>query len=336
LAKFGLNVSASRATTGNHRLYNELEIELARFFDVESALLVPNGYITNLAVAQTLVGNFSHALLDARAHSSLADAAQFLDCPIVKFQHRDVEDLGRVLRRLGLGVRPILLTEGMFSHDGSVAPLKAYLKILPKDSLILLDDAHGAGVLGKTGKGTAEFAGVSRRRIIQTVTLSKAFGAYGGAILATRQLREQLIARSRLFAGSTPLPLPLASAALEAVDILRNGSRLRARLQRNADRLKAALSEAGFSEERTPGPVVSLVPRHDREAQLLKRSLLRRRILPVFIQYPGGPAGGYFRFAISSEHTNTQLDHLMRALTEGRGSGCAPGNGAGRSRSGSL
>jgi 8-amino-7-oxononanoate synthase len=319
LSSFGLNVSASRATTGNHRLYERLEIELARFFGVEAALLVPNGYITNLAVAQTLAGKFSHALLDGRAHSSLADAAQFLDCPIVKFRHRDVEDLDRVLRRLGSGVRPILLTDGMFSHDGSVAPLKAYLQMLPKDSLILLDDAHGAGVLGKTGKGTAEFAGVSQRRIIQTVTLSKAFGVYGGAILATRQLRRQIIARSRLFTGSTPLPLPLASAALKAVGLLRNGSRLRARLQRNADRLKAALSGAGFPEEPTPGPVVSLVPRHDREAQLLTRSLLRRRILPGFIQYPGGPAGGFFRFAISSEHTGTQLDDLMRALTEGRG-----------------
>ena len=153
------------------------------------------------------------------------------------------------------------------------------------------------------------------------MTLSKAFGVYGGAILATRRLREQIIARSRLFTGSTPLPLPLASAALEAVDILRNGSRLRARLQRNVDRLKTALSAAGFPEQPTPGPVVSLVPRHDREAQVLKRSLLRRKILPAFIQYPGGPAGGYFRFAISSEHTRTQLDHLMRALTEARGSG---------------
>src|SRR3989441_8422213 len=111
LATFGLNVSASRATTGNHRLYERLEIELARFFNVETALLVPNGYITNLTVAQTLAGRFSHALLDARAHPSLADAAQLLDCPIVKFRHRDVEELGRVLRRLGSGVRPILLTE---------------------------------------------------------------------------------------------------------------------------------------------------------------------------------------------------------------------------------
>jgi len=315
LAICGLNVSASRATTGNHRLYDQLELALARFFAVEAALLVPSGYITNLAVAQTVAGGFSHALLDARAHPSLSDAAQFLECPVVRFNHRDVEDVGRVLRRLGSGVRPILLTEGMFSHDGSVAPLKAYLGILPKDSMVLLDDAHGAGVLGKTGKGTAEYAGVSRRRIIQTVTLSKAFGVYGGAILATRRLREQIIARSRLFTGSTPLPLPLASAALEAVDILRNGSRLRARLQSNMDRLKQALSEAGFPEEPTPGPVVSRVPHHDREALLLKRALLERKILPVFIQYPGGPAGGCFRFAISSEHTRTQLDHLTQALT---------------------
>src|SRR5206468_12961979 len=120
------------------------------------ALLVPNGYVTNLAVAQTLAGTFSHALLDARAHPSLADAAQFLDCPIVKFQHRDVEDLGRVLRRLGSGVRPILLTEGMFAHDGSVAPLRACLRCWPKDCLVWLDDAHGGGVLGRRGLGTAE------------------------------------------------------------------------------------------------------------------------------------------------------------------------------------
>jgi len=170
----------------------------------------------------------------------------------------------------------------MFSHDGSVASLDAYLNILPKDSLVLLDDAHGAGVLGKTGKGTPEYAGVGRRRIIQTVTLSKAFGVYGGAILATRRLREQIIARSRLFTGSTPLPLPLASAALEAVDILRNGSRLRARLQRNVDRLKTALRGAGFSEEPTPGPVVSLVPRDDRHAQVLTVSPPPKNIAPLY------------------------------------------------------
>ncbi len=318
LSTFGLNVSASRATTGNHRLYDRLETELARFFDTEAALLVSNGYITNLAVAQALAGEFSHAILDARAHPSLADAAQFLDCPIVKFHHRDVEDLGRLLQRLGRGICPILLTDGMFSNDGSLAPLKAYLRILPRDSQVLLDDAHGAGVLGKTGKGTLECAGVSRNRIIQTVTLSKAFGVFGGAILGTRRLREQFFSRSPVVPASTPLPLPLACAALEAVEILRTESHLRDRLRRNTDRVKKTLRAGGVSDEPTPGPVVSLVPRDNREAQLLERSLLRQKIWPALIQYPGGPAGGYFRFAISSEHRARQLDQLERALTEAR------------------
>src|SRR5439155_17340644 len=100
----------------------------------------------------------------------------------------------------------ILLTDGMFSHDGSAAPLAEYLTILPKDALILVDDAHGAGVLGKSGQGALEHAGVSRRRIIQTITLSKAFGIYGGAILGTARLREKIFCRSRMFIGSTPLP----------------------------------------------------------------------------------------------------------------------------------
>ena len=121
----------------------------------------------------------------------------------------------------------MVLTDGMFSGDGSAAPLAEYLKILPKDALILVDDAHGAGVLGRTGKGAVEHAGVSRRRVIQTVTLSKAFGAYGGAILGTAKLRQRILDRSRMFVGSTPLPLPLANAALAGVRILQADKSLR-------------------------------------------------------------------------------------------------------------
>src|SRR5205823_9551281 len=113
----------------------------------------------------------------------------------------------------------ILLTDGMFSHDGSAAPLPEYLKVLPQDAQILVDDAHGAGVLGQTGQGSLQHAGVSRRRIIQTITLSKAFGAYGGAILGTARLRRKILNRSQIFVGSTPLPLPLANAALEGIRI---------------------------------------------------------------------------------------------------------------------
>jgi len=311
----GLNVAASRVTTGNDPLYERLETELAGYFKCETALLVATGYATNLAVAQGLAGDFSHALLDERAHASLADASRFLDCPVVRFRHRDAADLERKLRRLGRSVRVILLTDGMFSHDGSVAPLTAYLDVLPKDALILLDDAHGAGVLGESGRGTLEYSGASHRRIIQTVTLSKAFGVFGGAILTTRRRRERIIARSRLFMGSTPLPLPWVNAARQSVKILKAGRHLRRRLWDNSEYVKAVLARAGLATEPTPGPIVCVVPRDSREAAVLRRRLIAHRVYPVRIRYPGGPAGGYFRFAISSEHTRVQLKNVALALS---------------------
>jgi len=313
LKKHGLNVSASRLTTGNHRLYESLEASLAEFFGADSATLVSNGYAPNLMAAQTLAGQYSHALLDERAHGCLNDAAQLLDCPVLKFKHRDADDLARILRRLGT-VKPILLTDGMFSHDGSIAPIRDYLRVLPPQGALLLDDAHGAGVLGESGRGTPEHAGVSTRRIIQTVTLSKAFGVYGGAVLGPHKLKKAMVGNSRLFVGSTPLPLPLAAAALESIRLLKTDWDLRHRLVRNTNRVKAALRAGGIPVAENPGPIIPLIPRNAQEAGSLRRRLLTGKIHPPFIQYPGGPKGGYFRFVISSEHTSGQLEGLLQAL----------------------
>jgi 7-keto-8-aminopelargonate synthetase-like enzyme len=313
--KYGLNVAASRLTTGNHALYRELEAELAAFFDAESALLVANGYVTNLIVAQALAGHFSHALIDAGAHPALADAARFLDCPVLQFKSRDPEAVALAVQRCGPGAKLLLLTDGMFSSDGSAAPLAEYLKVLPKDALILVDDAHGAGVLGRQGQGAPEHAGVNRRRIIQTVTMSKAFGAYGGAILGSARLRQQILDRSRMFVGSTAPPPPLVNAALAGVRVLQADKTLRPRLLRNAARVKTALRAAGLPLPETPGPIVPLLPRNPGEAARLNRALLAAGIYPPFIRYPGGPPSGYFRFVISSEHTPAQLEALLVVLT---------------------
>jgi len=312
--KYGLNVAASRLTTGNHVLYRELEAELAGYFAAESALLVPSGYMTNLVVAQALAGSFSHALVDDRSHPALADAALFLDCPVLQFKSRDAEALARTVQRCGPGSKLLVLTDGMFSRDGSAAPLSEYLEVLPRDAVMLVDDAHGAGVLGGTGKGTLEHAGVSRRRIIQTVTLSKAFGAYGGAILGNARLRQRILDRSRMFAGSTPLPLPMAIAALAGVRVLRGDRSLRRRLAGNAAYVKAGLRRAGLAPPDTPGPIVPLFPQGLSEAVRLRRALLEAGIYPPFVKYPGGPASGYFRFVISSEHSRRQLDGLLGVL----------------------
>jgi 7-keto-8-aminopelargonate synthetase-like enzyme len=303
-------------TSGNHSLYEELEQKLARFFDAPDALLVGSGYVTNLVVAQAMAGNFSHALLDERAHVSLQDAARFLECPVMRFKNQDIEDLSRCVGRCGPGARLILLTDGLFAHDGSVAPLKGYLETLSSDALMLVDDAHGAGVLGVGGKGSLEHAGIGRRRVIQTITLSKAFGTYGGAILGSKALRRWILSRSMLFTGSTPIPLPLANAAKAAVSILSGDKSLRDRLCRNSARVKNGLRLAGFPLPETPGPIIGLAPPDESAAQRLRRALLQAGVFPPSIVYPNTSARSYFRFAISSEHTAEQLDTLQQTLVK--------------------
>jgi 7-keto-8-aminopelargonate synthetase-like enzyme len=315
LKKFGLNVAASRRTTGNHAVYLELEDQLAKFFQAKSALLVSSGYTTVLAAAQSLASTFSHALLDDRTHTALVDAANLLNCPVLKFKHRDAADFERTLNRCGRGARPIALTDGMFSYDGSVAPLAKYLKLLPRDSMILVDDAHGGGTIGKHGRGAIELAGVKDDRIVQCVTLSKAFGCYGGAILASKKLRERIVTTSPMFMGSTPLPLPLAYAGLAAIKLLRNDQTFRARLNRNSHFVKQSLRDAGAEIPTHPGPIIPF-PLPKQANARLHRALLAAKIFPSFIRYGNGPTTGYFRFVVSSEHTQPQLDSLVAILKE--------------------
>jgi 7-keto-8-aminopelargonate synthetase-like enzyme len=309
LKKYGLNVAASRVTTGNHALYGELEKTLSRYFGAPAALVVSNGYSTNGVVAQALRGEFSHVLIDAKAHVSLRDASRLFDCPVLEFKSRDAADLRRALARCGARSRPILLTDGVYTYESDVAPLRDYLRALGPKGMILLDDAHGAGVLGARGRGTPELAGVSRGRIIQTATLSKAFGVYGGAILCSRELREKMIAKSTMFAGSTPLPLPLVFAAICSVKRLQSDRSLRRRLNENVRYVKSALGRP-----LTPVPVAAVTPTDAAHAAALRKQLLARGIFPSFIKYPGGPVGGYLRIVISSEHTKKQLDSLLAVL----------------------
>jgi 7-keto-8-aminopelargonate synthetase-like enzyme len=314
LKLYGLNVAASRITTGNHEIYLQLEKNLAQFFGAEAALLTNSGYITNLLVAQVLAGQFSHALIDERAHAALHDAAEGLNCPVLRFKHRDITDFSITLKRCGKQARPVVLTDGMYAHNGSVAPLAEYLKLLPQDGLLVVDDAHGAGTLGKMGRGSIEVAGMRHDRIVQNITLSKAFGVYGGAILCSKALRQKLT-QSRLFIGSTPLPLPLAYAAIAALGLVRTEKKMRAQLQANSAYIKKNLRERGFPLENFPGPIVPVHLKTSTGNHRLKAALLRAKILPPFLHYPGSPAGGYFRFVISSEHTKSQLDNLTRTLT---------------------
>ncbi len=313
LKQNGLNVAASRFTTGNHKIYAQLESALAKFFRAETAVLFPDGYFAPLAVAQAFAGEFTHAFVDELAHGALLDADRMLDCPVQTFKHRDVANLKKALTKYGRKTRPIILTDGMFSHDGSAAPLRDYLKILPANGMILVDDAHGAGVLGATGRGTLEFENVSGERVVQCVTLSKAFGTYGGAVLATQALREKVLSRGRVFVGTTPLPPPLAGAALASLKILRSETSRRKKLFQNTAYVRTKLRAAGWEISETPGPIVRLRVMNETEVRDLKTRLLAAGIYPPFLKY-GAAAQGVFRFVISSQHTKAQLDNLVEVL----------------------
>lgn len=300
IAKYGLNVAASRFTTGNHPVYNQLETALAEFFASEAALIVSNGYLTNLAVIQGLRDRFSHILLDERAHVSLADAAAAAHVEVILFSHRNPTDVGRKVPKYA---KALLMTDGVFAHDGAIAPLREYQEALQHDAWILVDDSHGAGVLGENGRGTPEHLGVSRERVIQTTTLSKAFGCYGGAIIASNDVCDAVRSKSAVITGATPFPLSHAAASIAATEVLKSRE-LRSALRDNLRRL-------GLE---SPVPIHAHFPNDENSKRQLIRGLLARGIFPTNIRYQNGPPEGYFRFAISSEHSRAQLDALADAL----------------------
>jgi 8-amino-7-oxononanoate synthase len=321
---YGVNVGASRTTTGNHLVYEKLEAALADYFGVEKAILVSSGYATNIVAAQALQGEFTHCLFDSRAHASLKDATSFLKIPCLQFAHRSPTDLRKKVRVLDKDAKVIVLTDGMFAHDGSTAPLTSYQKALAPGSLILVDDAHAAGVLGPNGRGTSEFCGADGSKMIQTITLSKAFGAYGGAILCTRDFSRRVQSKSSLFQASTPPPFPAVCAALKSIELLKSDHSLRQRLKSNKALLSNCLRRTGVKLPRNhPGPVIGFEPTSTNQSNALRDSLLSAGIYPPLIRYPGGPESGYYRFAISSEHTRDQILALAVALEILKGPGAA-------------
>jgi len=345
--ELGINVAASRLTTGNQWVYGELETALADFFGVPRVLSVSSGYVSNLVVAQALSGQFDTVLVDERAHGSLLDAIDLLKAPALRFRHRDPEDVARHLHTLDSSQRVILMTDGMFPLDGVLAPLKAYQELLSSNGWLWVDDAHGAGTLGQRGGGAVEWSGVVRRNLIQTGTLSKAFGVYGGWVIAPEAVLDGIRDRSRLFAGNTPLSPALARAACTAIQLLARhtewrvaldiagkamhreipyrhpsqwGSGTEGRSMNPDDRCEGAEPNAQTCNngksggEVVRGPVATWIPIDEAAGVRMRDALLEAGIYPPWIRYPGGPCGGAFRFAWSSAHTEEEIQTLRRAI----------------------
>lgn len=311
----GLGPAAARTTTGNHPLYGRLENAMARFAGAEAALLVGAGYLANLAVAQALAGKVDAVFIDEEAHPSLRDAAALLGAPMTTFRHCDPGDLRTVLGRLARVRHPLVLTDGVFPLSGRNAGLREHLGAMPAEGLLLVDDAHGLGVMGRRGRGTPDACGVGADpRLLLTATLSKALGTFGGVILGPSWLTTRVRSASRLFRASTPFPLPCAAATLESIRVLRREPDRLARLRRNVRQAKTALAAMGHPQPANDAPVLSICLAGERTARRLENGLARAGLFARAIAYPGDDARPRFRVALSSEHTPEQIERLVAVV----------------------
>ena len=313
----GLSCAGSRTTTGNHPLFTELERRLAAFLGAGEAALCSSGYLSNAVALEAVAGEFQRFFIDGSAHSSLAAPAGRLPQEgVVVFRHADPEDLARELKaHLRPGERPLILTDGVVPVDGEMSPLAAYWEAVRDfGGALLVDDAHGIAVVGPSGKGSPEEAGLPAESFIQTGTLSKGLGAFGGLVAGPAGLAGKIAGKSQAFVGATPIPPPIAAAAIRSIEILQGSPGLIVGLRARMLRVRERLGAMGLRVASSPAPIVSIT-HHDVPKNLRLRSLLfERGIYPPFSHYPGSPPGGHFRFAVSSAHTEEDVDLLLGTI----------------------
>jgi 8-amino-7-oxononanoate synthase len=313
----GLSCAGSRITTGNHPLYAELERRLVAFLGAGEAALCPSGYLSNAVALEAVTGEFQRFFIDGAAHSSLAaPAGRFPREAVVVFQHADPVDLARELKaHLRPGEKPLVLTEGVVPVSGELPPLRAYWEAVRElGGALLVDDAHGIGVVGPSGKGSPEEAGLPTESFIQTGTFSKGLGAFGGLVAGPAGLAGKVAQNSQTFVGATPFPPPLAAAAIRSIEILQGSPGLIAGLRARMLRVRERVRTLGFRVPSSPAPILSIT-HYDAGKNLRLRSLLLERgVYPPFIHYPGSPPGGHFRFTISSAHTDEDVQLLLDTI----------------------
>ena len=312
-----LQTGASRATTGDHPLYRRAEKAIADFLNEPAAVLTATGYLASLAVAQGLRDQATHVVVDASAHNCVQDGARLSGLPILSFASGDARALRSVLSNLPPSARPLVATDGVYGIRGGMAPLNEYLLALPTSGWLWVDDAHGLGSVGPTGRGSPEFFSLRDSRLIRSVTFSKALGVAGGAVIGDASLMEHVRTRAGAYLGSSAPPLAIAAAiAAAVVRVDKLPGRVR-RLQELARRFSNALPSRPeiLNDSRTP--VTAIHPRDAAQAQRLTEALTQAGFVPPWIRYPGGPGGGFFRIALKATHSRSQMDRLSRAIRVG-------------------
>lgn len=313
LERFGLSTTASRVTTGNTEAHEALERDLCRLLRQPDAVIVPEGYTANLALCQALARRVRHALVDERAHRSLHDAIRASGLQPHIYAHRNAPDAGRLLDHLGTDAAAIF-TDGVFTADGTLAPIAGLLGLLREDDVLVVDDCHGVGVLAG-GRGTCVHLAVEDERIVITTTLAKALGCYGGAVLGPTAVVRDVRQHSTAFICTTPIPPAVALAASAAIRIVEQDVVRHRALARNTAQLRAIVAAHGAGPGDGPTPIVSFAFDDADAMGRLHEGLAADGIMAPLIRYPGGPSPRYFRLTVSADHTPNDLAEFASSLS---------------------
>lgn len=312
--RYGVGAGASRLLAGTLRPHTELESRLAAFKRVEAALVFSTGYQTNLGVIQTLAEESSAVFADRLCHASLIDACRLAKKPLRIYRHRDAVQLGRLTNKIHGAA--LIVTDGVFSMDGDLAPVPALLQAAgAAGATLVLDDAHGTGVMGPGGRGTVEHFGLEGRNIVQVGTLSKAMGSLGGFVAGSRDLIEYVVNRARSFIYTTALPAAMASAASAALQIIESEPERRAHLWTVRDRLHEGLRAFGCNTLGTESPIIPIHVGEVDAAVRLSAYLLAQDIYVPAIRPPTVSSRACrVRLSVTAAHTTSQIDRVLEVF----------------------
>ena len=320
---WGHGLSSVRFICGTQALHKQLEKKLADFLGMEDAILYSSCFDANGGLFETLLSEQDAIISDALNHASIIDGIRLCKAQRYRYANNDMEDLEAKLKEAeGLGARiKMIATDGVFSMDGFIANLKGICDLADKyDALVMVDDSHAVGFMGKTGRGTPEYCGVTGRVDILTGTFGKALGgASGGYTAAKKSVVDLLRQRSRPYLFSNTLAPAIAASTLEALEMLTESTGLRDRVEENTKYFRAGMKKLGFDIPESEHPIAPIMLYDARKAQEMAASILEKGVYVIGFFYPVVPQGkARIRVQISAVHSKEDLDFAMKAFRECR------------------
>lgn len=319
LDKFGVGPGAVRTIAGTMSLHVELDKRMATFKGVDSAITFQSGFTANLGVIPALVGKEDAIFSDELNHASIIDGSRLSGAKILRYKHADAADLGKVLdEHRKVYRRALVITDGVFSMDGDIAPLdEIYEQSNRMEAILMVDDAHGEGVLGKGGRGIVDQFGLHGKVDVEVGTFSKAFGVMGGVVAGNEKIVEWLHQRGRPFLFSSAMTVPDVAACLAAIDLLEESTDLVEHLWANTELFKKELKTLGFDTGKSVTPITPVMLGEAKVAQQFSRELFEAGVFAMPLGFPTVPRGAArLRVMISAAHSSSDLEQGLQTFAD--------------------